>query len=256
GLVQLDRFANRPDRHGGRADVVGDFLQFRIVARSVVERDAVGYERALAGQEGPAVVDVLPGLGAGDEGGIERLSVLDGRPRLRAVDRHIALFIDHLAAMAPEQPVGIVVAVADSLAVREAGRGPVGLKRLTELQEAVGVIGEFREAGGLYVAGAVADGIADSAQRQGNELIAAAPVTFDAWVPAAVGFSEGGGEVGHIDQLIRILMRVIEPAHHEVRAGADVGSYRGFRAYVLPAFLLDAHGHAGRFGKGLGVGVP
>ena len=75
--MQLDRLADRADRQVGGADVLGDLGQRRIVLRRVVERDAVGGQRHLAGEEGAVVVDVEPALGAGDEGLVELLGVFD-----------------------------------------------------------------------------------------------------------------------------------------------------------------------------------
>ena len=60
---------------------------------------------------------------------------------------HLAAFVDHLAAVAPQEPVREVVAVAHGLAQCEAGRLALGLQRLAHLQEVVGVLREIREAG-------------------------------------------------------------------------------------------------------------
>ena len=137
--MQLDRLADRADRQVGGADVLGDLGELRIVVLidlgRVVDRDAVGDDAELAGEEGAVVVDVEPAFGARDEGLVELLRVFDGLHRLRAVDDDLAALVDHLAAMAPQQPVRVVVAVADAVAVREAGRMAGLLQRLAEFEE-------------------------------------------------------------------------------------------------------------------------
>src|SRR5690606_19059369 len=116
----------------------------------------------------------------------------------------LAAFVDHLAAMAPEQPVGVVVAVADGLAMREAGRGALGLHRLAEFEETGGILREFVEAGGLHMAIAIDDGIADGAERQGDEFSVALGIALQTRIPAAIGTAEILAELRQVDQLVRI----------------------------------------------------
>ena len=150
----------------------------------------------------------------------------------------------------------VVVAVADAMAMREARRMADLLQRLAQLEEARRVLREFGEAGFLDPAIAIDDGVADRRQRQADELAVARGVAFRAFVPAAIFAAEIVGEVGDVEQLVGILMRVVEPDQHEVGAGADIGGDRSLRANVLPAFLVDADLHAGGFGEALGVGQP
>ena len=184
------------------------------------------------------------------------MRVFDGLHRLGAVDDDLAALVDHLAAVAPEQPVGVVVAVADAVAMREAGGMADLLQRLAEFEEARRVLREFGEAGFLDPAVAIDDGVADGRQRQADELAVARGVALRAVIPAAILVAEIVAEVGDVEQLVGILVGVVEPDQHEVGAGADIGGDGGLRADVLPAFLVDANLHAGGVGEALGVGEP
>ena len=67
---------------------------------------------------------------------------------------------------------------------------PAGLllafERLAHLQEVVGLLGKFREAGLLEHALAIEDAVADGGERQGDELVVLLRVAFEARVIAAV----------------------------------------------------------------------
>src|SRR5690606_15016704 len=73
---------------------------------------------------------------------------------------------------------------------------------------------------------------------------------------SAMSLAERCSEIGEIDELVGILMRIVEPAHDQVRTGADIGRNRRLGTDILPAFLVDADLYAGCLGESLGVGVP
>ena len=62
---------------------------------------------------------------------------------LGAVDADLAVLVDHLAAVAPQQPMGVVVAVADALPCGKPAGRALGLQRLAEFEEPGGVLREL-----------------------------------------------------------------------------------------------------------------
>ena len=133
----------------------------------------------------------------------------------------------------------------------------LGLERFGEFEKAFGVRRELGEAGLLDPGLAIAERIADGGERQGDELaVLGLAVGLQARIPAAVLRPERAGDVRHLEELVRVLERVVEPHQHDVRPRADVCRHRRFRAYVLPAFLVDADIDAGRFRELLGVRDP
>ncbi|CCV13404.1 hypothetical protein MESS4_560014 [Mesorhizobium sp. STM 4661] len=259
-LEQLDRFPDRTDRQVGRADILGNFSQFRIIVLvdlgRVVRGNAVGDDAELAGQEGAVVVHVEPAFGAGNEGLVEFLRVFDRLEGLRAVDRYLSALVDHLAAVAPKQPVSVVVAVADAMAVREAGRMSFCLQGLAKFEQACRVLRKLREASLFHPAFPIDDGIADGGQRQTEEFSLPRRILLWSVVPAAVFRTQILAQFRHVVQLVGVLVRVVEPDQHEIRAGADIGGNRRLGANVFPAFLVDADLDACRLGEPLGVGQP
>ena len=187
--MQLHRLSDRACRQHGRADILGEVGHFRIVLRRVVERDAVGRDGDIAGQEHAVVIDVEPAFGAGDEGLVEFPRVLKRLDGLGRVDDNLAALVHHFAAMAPDDPMSEVVAVAHGLAQCEAGRFALGLQRFAHLQKFVGLLGKFREAGLLEHALPVKDSVADGGERQGDELSVFLGVAFEARIipPVAAG---------------------------------------------------------------------
>src|SRR3546814_11234827 len=83
----------------------------------------------------------------------------------RSVDDNVVLVVDHLAAESPHQPVGPRT-VADRIAERHAGRRALGMQRLAQLEEAVHVLRELAETGGLDVALAIDHAGTGGAERQ------------------------------------------------------------------------------------------
>ena len=116
--------------------------------------------------------------------------------------------------------------------------------------------GNFEKPACLQHALAVEDAVADGGERQGDELAVALGVALEARIVAAVFPGEALRDVGHVEQLVGILMSVVEPDQHDVGPRADIGGHGGLRADVLPALLVDAHLDAGRLGELLGVGEP
>ena len=257
-LHQLGGLAGRADREVRVLGVLGDVLQLGIgrILGGVIHRDAVGRQADLAIQVGLVVGRILPRQGAGHEGGIELLGVFQRGAGLGRVDGDLAVLVHQLAAMRPQQPVCPVVGITDGLAQGEADRGVLGLQGLAQLEEAGRVLGNGIEAGRLDLAFAIDQGIADHAQRQRDPLAVLGAVLAADVVPAAIALAQRIGQIGHVDQLGRVLLRVVEPAQHDVRTAAHVGGHGRLRAYVFPAFAVGTYGHAGQFGEFLDVGVP
>ena len=147
------------------------------------------------------------------------------------------------------------VGVAGGIAQGEAGRGVLRLQRLAQLEKACGVLREFLETGRLHLADAVHEGGARGAERNADPFVAGHAVGPAHVVPAAVLGTEVVGDVGHIEQLVRVQVRVVEEPVDDVRAGADVGSDRRLRAHVLESLVVDAHVDSGLFGEALDVRV-
>ncbi|OWK22776.1 hypothetical protein AJ87_45405 [Rhizobium yanglingense] len=103
---------------------------------------------------------------------------------------------------------------------------------------------------------AVDHGIANRRERHSDELVVAGCIAADTVIPAAVLVAEIGRKFGQVDEFVGILMGVVEPAHHHVRTGADIGGNGSLRTDIFPAFLVDANVDAGRLGELLGVGKP
>ena len=178
----------------------------------------------------------------GDEGAVELLGVLERLDRLRAVDHHLAGLVDHLAAEGPHQPVAPGVGVAGGVAEREAARRALGVQRLHHLQEAVGVLREAVEARRLHVALAVDHHAAGRAERYADPVLAVgAQVGCARVIPAAVFLAEVVGDVGDVDQLLRVQVGVVVGAQDDVGPGAGVRCDRRLRTHVFPAFVVDAH---------------
>src|SRR5439155_6052425 len=128
--------------------------------------------------------------------------IFDGLQGFRAVDRHTALLIDHLPTVAPQEPMGVVVAVADAMAVSESGGMAALLKCAAEGKEVIGGFGEFGPARLLDPALAIDDGIANRGERQCNETIVSRRVCLRPVIPAAIFFAEILAKLGHIEQLV------------------------------------------------------
>ena len=75
-----------------------------------------------------------------------------------------------------------------------------------------------------------------------------------AGVPAAVFLAEVLGDIGHVEQLVGIEVRVVVGRQDHVRPGAGVGGDSSLRAHVFPAFVVDADFDAGLLGELLDVG--
>ena len=178
---------------------------------------------------------------------------LDG---LRRVDDHLAALVDHFPAVAPDDPMREVVAIAHGLAQREASGFAFGLQGLAHLQELVRLLGEFREAGLLEHAVAIEDSIADRGERQGDELVVLLGVAFEAGIIPAIAGGEVGCDIRHVEELVGILERIVEPDQHDVRTRAHIGGDGGLGADILPALLVDPHFDARRLSEFLGVGKP
>ncbi len=65
GLMQFHTLADRTDWEVCAAHILGDFCELRIVLCSVIDRDAIGGEGNLSGEECAVVIDVQPAFGAG-----------------------------------------------------------------------------------------------------------------------------------------------------------------------------------------------
>ena len=147
------------------------------------------------------------------------------------------------------------VAVASGIAQGKARRGVLRLQRFAQLEEAARVFREFLETGRLHLADAVNERGARCAERNGDPLVAGHAVSPAHVVPAAVLGAEVVGDVGHIEQLVRVEVRVVEEPVDDVRTRADVGRHRRLRTHVLEPLVVDAHIDSGLCGKALDVFV-
>src|SRR5690606_36943121 len=190
GLVQLHLLADRAYGEVRGADVLGNIGQLRIVLGRVIKRDAVRRYRYLAREERAVVIDVEPALSARNEGLVELASIAERGDRLWAVDDDLAVLVHHLAAVAPQNPMAEVVAVAHAVAECEAHWVAVGLQSLAEFEEGVRILGESGEARLLDPALAIADSVADGRERQRDPAAVALGISFEAFIPAAVLLAE------------------------------------------------------------------
>src|SRR6266446_6353645 len=257
--VQLGRAPGRPDRQVGVADVGRHRLHLRVlrVLRRVVDRDAVLGDADLVVEERLVVVRIEPGERSRHEGLIELLGVLERLQRLRAIDDDVVLLVDQLSAERPDEPMRPGVAVAGGVAEREADRMVLRLERLAELQEPRGVARETVEPHFLHLADAVDEGVARGAEGHADPAPAAGLEVLPAnVVPAAVLLAQILGEIGHVEQLLGVEVRVVEGREDDVGAGADVRRHRRLGTHVLPALAVDTHFDAGAFAELGGVLHP
>jgi hypothetical protein len=98
--------------------------------------------------------------------------------------------------------------------------------------------------------------IGSATHRQRNPFLPFHSIGLGGVVPAAVFGAEIVGDVGHVDQLVRILVRVLEGADDNVGAAADIGRHRRLGPHVFPALAVHAHLDTGLLGELLGVRHP
>src|SRR5450830_672513 len=127
---------------------------------------------------------------------------------------------------------------------------------MAQFEEAGGVLGNAVEASSLDLTFPIHDSVADYAVRHGNPFSILGAVLATDVVPATQATTLRGGQIGQIDQFVRILLRVVEPAHDDVRSAAHAGGNRCFWAQVFPAFAVGAYCHTGFFSEFLDVGIP
>ncbi len=198
---------------------------------------------------------IEPRQRTGNERLVELLRVLERGDRFRAVDDDVVLGVDELAAVRPDEPMR-PARVAGCVAEGEARGRALGLERLAQLQESAEVARDGIEARGLDLALAIDDGIARGAHHDGDPLVAVHAVVLGDRIPAAVLVAQVVREVGDVDELLGILVRVLHRADDHVRPTAHVGGNRGLRAHVFPPFGVDAHGNARHLGELLRVRGP
>ncbi len=251
----MRRGAGEALRHRRVVGVLGDGAGRRIGLQGEVQRDAVRGEEDVLRGEGAVVRDIEPGERAVHEGRVELPQVVQRIHRLAAVDGDLAFLIDQHPAMRPDQPLGEGIAVADRIAEGEADRLVVALQPLAEPQEARVVLRDGVEAGSLHGRTAVgdrADAAAEGDAEPGLRAVLLA-VLLRQEGPAAVAGAEVFGDVGHLDQLVGVDMRVVGPADDHVRAAAGIGGDRGLRPDILPADEIDPDGDVEAVLEGLGV---
>ncbi len=103
---------------------------------------------------------------------------------------------------------------------------------------------------------AIDEAVARRAHRNRDPALGALAIRLGRRIPAAVFLAEVAGQIGHVDQLVRILERVLEGADDDVRPAPHVGRHGRLRAHVLPALGVDPHLDAGLLGELLGVRHP
>ncbi len=253
--VRLGRHADRADRVLRVVHVllqVPDLLVGRSLRR-VVDRDAVVGQADLAIEEGLVVVRVQPRQRARDEGGVHLLGIFERLDRLRAVDHDLVVRVHQFAAMRPEQPVR-PQAVARRIAQGKTGRRALGVQRLEQGQECRRVLGEGIETRRLDLALAVDQHRTGGAEADTDPLLAVgAQIGLAGRVPAAVLLAQVVGQVGDVEQLLRVEVGVVVGRQDDVRAGAGVGRDGRLRAHVFPALVVDTHLDAGLVGELLDV---
>ncbi len=168
----------------------------------------------------------------------------------------LVLLVHHLAAVSPHHPMAPRVGVADRIAQGKAARCALGLELLEQLEKVGQIGGDLLEPGGLHLAAPVGDASAQEAHAQSDPAPIARAVAPHDVVPAAVLAAQVVGQLGQIEQLVGVLVRIVVPAQHDVRPTADVGGHRRLGAYVLEVLAVHAHAHAGPFGEGTCIGHP
>ena len=103
---------------------------------------------------------------------------------------------------------------------------------------------------------AVNQAAAEKSRPDGDPLAVADAEAPDHVVPAAVLRVEIVGQFGEIEQLVRVLVRIVEPAEHDVGPAADVGRHRCFRTDVLEVLGIHPHFHSGDLVELFGIGEP
>ena len=103
------------------------------------------------------------------------------------------------------------VAVAGGVAEGETEGMVLRFQRLGELQKPSRILGEGVESRFLHLADAIDEGVARAAERQPDPALAAGLEILPAHVvPAAVFLAQIIGEVGHVEQLLGVQVRVVE----------------------------------------------
>ena len=147
--------------------------------------------------------------------------------------------------MRPDEPVAPGVAVADRIAERQAAGLALGGQRLRNLQHAVEIGRPGVEAGFLESRDPIDDPRAGGAERNGDPFAVAHSELAAHVVPAAIFLIEIFAEIGQIDELVGILMRIVIPAVDDIGAFADIGGNRRLGAQIFPALALDLDLDAG-----------
>ena len=106
----------------------------------VIDRDGVVGEADLAREKRLVVAWIEPRQGAGDEGRIQRLGILERCDGLLGVDYDPIVLVDQFSAMEPDQPMA-PGGTSRWHCRGEAGRRATGLECPAQFQEALEVLG-------------------------------------------------------------------------------------------------------------------
>ena len=128
---------------------------------------------------------------------------------------------------------------------REARRCALGLQRLAQLEEAVQILREFLEAGGTQHAFAVHHRGAGNTGGNRNPFPLVRAILRADLEPAAVLLSQVLRQVAHVQELVRVQLRLLVGADDDVGSGADVGGDRRFGTQIFEVLAVDAHFDAG-----------
>ena len=211
---RLGRMADRTDRKSCMADVLRRSLAPSAsgdVLRRVVDRDAVVGQADLARRGRPCCCSDRARTACRARRSDTAPWRTPARPRFPCeLIATRLLLVHHLAAERPDQPVAPAVGVARW---RCRARSRAACRSSSAPGTASGSpsvsFGNSLKPGGLHVTLAVVHAIAAGTQRQRDPAPAAHAVGERARVPGAVFLAEVLAQVADVEQLVRILVRVV-----------------------------------------------
>ena len=216
----------RPLGPSGFERVVGHLGDLREVALADDEdrRGVVGAGDLLA-EEGLVVVDVRPGQHVLEHRLlVEAAAEVHGLGRLATIDEHgLAVLVDLLPAVRPEERIEPAVVVAEAVPQLEAERVALLLEQPARRQQVFPVVGELVDPCLLEPVRPVHLELADVAPRERLPLLVHHDRVEDVVVPGADLLADPVRDVGEVDEA-----RVEQPGPVDARAD-DLGTRLGLR---------------------------